>query len=76
MYTYDIFAATPCCQKRLTCKHCRRAVVDITRGLPYYSQYSRMILCPFCKANDYHFIRPLPETFSVQEAAGSICNSN
>ncbi|GFO33412.1 hypothetical protein PoB_005991700 [Plakobranchus ocellatus] len=76
MYTYDIFAATPCCQKRLTCKHCRRAVVDVTRGLPYYSQYSRMILCPFCKANDYHFIRPLPETFSVQEITSSICDSN
>ena len=76
MYTYDIFAATPCCQKRLTCKHCRRAVVDVTRGLPFYSQYSRMILCPFCKANDYHFIRPLPETFSLQGVTGSICESN
>lgn len=76
MYTYDIFAATPCCQKRLTCKHCRRAVVDVTRGLPYYSQYSRMILCPFCKANDYHFIRPLPETFSLQDINGSICDGN
>ncbi|GFS11842.1 headcase protein-like [Elysia marginata] len=76
MYTYDVFAATPCCQKRLTCKHCRRAVVDVTRGLPYYSQYSRMILCPFCKANDYHFIRPLPETFTLLDVNGSICESH
>lgn len=67
MYTYDIFAAMPCCQKRLTCKCCRRAVVDITKGLEFYSQYSQMIICPYCKANDYHFIRSLSETFAVSE---------
>lgn len=66
MYTYDIFAAMPCCQKRLTCKHCRRAVVDVTSGLQYYSEYSHMIACPYCKAYDYHFIRPLSETFAVK----------
>uniref|UniRef100_A0A0B6Y839 Uncharacterized protein n=1 Tax=Arion vulgaris TaxID=1028688 RepID=A0A0B6Y839_9EUPU len=70
MYTYDIFAAMPCCQKRLTCKHCRRAVIDISFGLDYYSQYSCMIICPYCKANDYHFIRSLNDTFSMKE---SIC---
>ncbi|XP_076466581.1 headcase protein homolog [Babylonia areolata] len=67
MYTYDIFAATPCCQKRLTCKCCRRAVVDIAKGLEFYSQYSQMIICPYCQANDYHFIRSLSETFTVSE---------
>lgn len=67
MYTYDIFAATPCCQKRLTCKCCRRAVVDISVGLNFYSQYSHMIICPYCKANDYHFIRSLGETFLVAD---------
>ena len=66
MYSYDIFAAMPCCQKRLTCKHCRRAVVDITSGLQYFSEYSRMIPCPYCKAYDYHFIRPLAETFALK----------
>lgn len=66
MYTYDIFAATPCCQKRLTCKQCRRAVVDVSTGLTFYSQYSRMIACPYCKAYDFHFIRPLCETFNVK----------
>lgn len=67
MYTYDIFAAMPCCQKRLTCKHCRRAVIDVSVGLYYFSQYSRMIICPYCKANDYHFIRSLNDTFSMRE---------
>lgn len=67
MYTYDIFAAMPCCQKRLTCKCCRRAVVDVTKGLNFFSEYSRMIICPYCKANDYHFIRSLPETFAIAE---------
>lgn len=66
MYTYDIFAAMPCCQKRLTCKHCRRAVVDVASGLQYFSEYSHMIPCPYCKAYDYHFIRPLSETFSLK----------
>ncbi|KAL8582524.1 hypothetical protein ACOMHN_065503 [Nucella lapillus] len=77
MYTYDIFAAVPCCQKRLTCKCCHRAVIDITKGLDYYSQYSQMIICPYCKANDYHFIRSLLETFlTAEESArprGPIC---
>lgn len=77
MYTYDIFAAVPCCQKRLTCKCCRRAVVDITLGLDFYSQYSHMIICPYCKANDYHFIRSLQETFLLANAeadpVASIC---
>ncbi|KAL3881570.1 hypothetical protein ACJMK2_027993 [Sinanodonta woodiana] len=68
MYTYDIFAAMPCCQKRLTCKHCRRAVVDVSQGLQYYSEYSHMIACPYCKAYDFHFIRPLGETFSVKRS--------
>lgn len=67
MYSYDIFAAMPCCQKRLTCKHCRRAVVDVTSGLTFYSEYSHMIACPYCKAHDYHFIRPMSETFSVKK---------
>jgi len=71
LYTYDIFAAMPCCQKRLTCKHCHRAVIDICIGLEFFSQYSRMIICPYCKANDYHFIRSLSDTFSIK---ASICS--
>lgn len=67
MYSYDIFAAMPCCQKRLTCKHCRRAVVDVNTGLSFYSEYSRMIACPYCKAYDYHFIRPMSDTFVVKQ---------
>lgn len=73
MYTYDIFAAIPCCQKRLTCKHCRRAVIDVSIGLDFYSQYSRMIICPYCKANDYHFIRSLADTFSVKDPICGQC---
>ncbi|XP_022292889.1 headcase protein homolog [Crassostrea virginica] len=67
MYSYDIFAAMPCCQKRLTCKHCRRAVVDVNTGLSFYSEYSHMIACPYCKAYDYHFIRPMSDTFVVKQ---------
>ena len=73
MYTYDIFAAMPCCQKRLTCKYCRRAVVDVTTGLNFFSQYSQMIICPYCNANDYHFIRSLGETFIIKPVVKPIC---
>ncbi|KAL8599299.1 hypothetical protein ACOMHN_008014 [Nucella lapillus] len=77
MYTFDVFAAQPCCQKRLTCKSCRRAVLDLAKGLEFYSQYSHLALCPYCHTNDYHFVRSLPETFTVsREGAagqGAIC---
>jgi len=47
MYSYDVFAATPCCDTRLQCKQCHQsvfggmttAVSAISPPLKYYSEY-------------------------------------
>lgn len=38
MYSYDIFAASPCCVKRLKCKTCHQIAVDAAQNIPF-SQY-------------------------------------
>ncbi|KAK1795555.1 hypothetical protein P4O66_001013 [Electrophorus voltai] len=55
VYTYDILAASPCCQARLSCKHCGKAVVDVRVGMQYFSEYSNVQQCPHCGNLDYHF---------------------
>jgi len=67
MYSYDIFAAVPCCGQRLTCKNCSRAILDPSCALPF-SGYSKAIQCPHCQAQDYHFIKPLPNVFTCKGA--------
>ncbi|CAK8671125.1 unnamed protein product [Clavelina lepadiformis] len=64
LYMYDIFAASPCCQHRLCCKHCGGVIVNIRRGLTYFSDYSSQKTCPHCSARDYHFVRPV-STFQL-----------
>lgn len=58
MYTYDILAASPCCQARLNCKHCGKPVVDVRVGMQYFSEYSNVQQCPHCGNLDYHFVKP------------------
>ncbi|KAM6965241.1 headcase protein homolog [Aplochiton taeniatus] len=67
MYTYDILAATPCCQARLNCKHCGKPVVDVRVGMQYFSEYSNVQQCPHCGNLDYHFVKPF-SSFKVLEA--------
>uniref|UniRef100_A0A1A8C6J2 Headcase homolog n=2 Tax=Nothobranchius kadleci TaxID=1051664 RepID=A0A1A8C6J2_NOTKA len=67
MYTYDILAASPCCQARLNCKHCGRPVVDVRVGMQYFSEYSNVQQCPHCGNLDYHFVKPF-SSFKVLEA--------
>jgi hypothetical protein len=66
MYTYDIFAASPCCAYRLTCKNCRRQILDMGCA-QFYSAYSRSSECPHCHAADFHFIKPFFETFTLKQ---------
>ena len=67
MYSYDIFAAVPCCAFRTACKNCRRPIIDPgTNFLHFYSEYSRPIQCPHCRAQDYHFVKPIDETFHMK----------
>lgn len=58
LYMYDIFAANPCCQYRLSCKHCGKMIVDLNVGLKFFSEYSNRITCPSCKSTDHHFVHP------------------
>ena len=67
LYKYDVFAAFPCCQKRLCCNKCTQPVVDINDQfgqLPYFSSYSEEIECQHCKYKSHHFIKPLDMVFN------------
>ena len=59
LYSYDIFAASPCCPGRVSCKKCGKPVVDPTRGTHFFSDYSQNIQCPHCGVPDFHFVKPL-----------------
>ncbi len=61
MYKYEIFAAFPCCQKKLNCSKCDFQLVNLntTGGLQYFSSYSEEKECAKCKTKDFHFIKPL-----------------
>ena len=48
MYSYDIFAAMPCCASRLACMSCRRPILDPGSPFQFFSEYSRLIQCPHC----------------------------
>ncbi|CAH1229307.1 HECA [Branchiostoma lanceolatum] len=67
MYTYDILAANPCCQHRVSCKACGKPVRDPSEGTHFYSEYSTSIQCPHCGVPDYHFIKPLSTFKQVSE---------
>lgn len=70
MYSYDIFAASACCDKRITCKKCQAPVISIYQNINYFSEFSRKLQCPRCKNEDYHFVKPLQDVYYAK----SICN--
>lgn len=73
MYSYDIFAAQPCCAARMACKNCYRTILDPSCPLQYFSEYSHSIVCPFCKKEDQHFVKRLDQCYSVTDVRRSIC---
>jgi len=76
MYSYDIFAANPCCGWRTACKRCHQPLVGHEKGFNY-SEYSRPIECKQCHSRDHHFIKPLESTyfFKTQQSlfSASLC---
>jgi hypothetical protein len=63
MYSYDIFAAMPCCAARLTCSACQRPFAD--PKLQFFSDYSRSLVCPHCKKDAHHFVKAISEFYYI-----------
>jgi len=61
-YTYDIFAATPCCPDRLRCIRCENFVKGGCE-LSFFSDYNQLCQCPACGLVEYHFVKPIPSIF-------------
>lgn len=72
MYTYDIFAATPCCSSRLKCNQCGAHVIRPERPLEYFSDYSHALPCASCKHVDHHFVKPLGMMFAADNVAAGL----
>ena len=73
LYKFDLFAALPCCQRRLTCANCDANLVEITavHGSAtsvgefdfYFSWFSEERACAKCKVKTHHFVKPLREIY-------------
>ncbi|CAG2163624.1 unnamed protein product, partial [Oppiella nova] len=63
MYSYDIFAAVPCCPERLRCNNCQHLVIPPERRMDFFSDYSHSMPCSHCGIVDHHFIKPLVHTY-------------
>jgi len=63
MYSYDIFAAVPCCADRLKCTSCSQLVIHPEQRFNFFSDYSQTVSCPQCGVQDFHFSKPLEKTF-------------
>jgi len=69
MYSYDILSATPCCEKQVSCKNCHQPVINLSKGEAstlFFSYFSTKSSCPHCKADDFHFVKPL-SMFTLQD---------
>lgn len=69
MYSYDIFAAVPCCPERLKCNTCNHMVIHPDQRFSFFSDYSQMVSCPHCGAQEAHFAKNLPSIFIRREEA-------
>ena len=59
MYSYDIFAALPCCSGSVSCLSCEQAIVDPAKTSLSFSQLSSQVKCCHCGAVDFHFVKPI-----------------
>ena len=72
MYSYDIFAAVPCCISRLKCCNCNNLAISAGRRLEFFSDYSQNLACSHCGIKDFHFVKPLYITFMPSNAPGGL----
>jgi len=68
MYSYDIFAAMPCCAERLKCNNCAQLVIHPEQRFNFFSDYSQMVSCPACGVQDAHFCKNISVYLRGQEA--------
>lgn len=68
MYSYDIFAAMPCCAERFKCNACNQLVCHPEQRFNFFSDYSQMVSCPHCGTQDAHFAKPLSVYITKDEA--------
>jgi len=68
MYSYDIFAAMPCCAERFKCNSCNQLVCHPDQRFNFFSDYSQMVSCPNCGSQDAHFAKPLNIYMTKDEA--------
>ncbi|KAJ3627230.1 hypothetical protein MTP99_014626 [Tenebrio molitor] len=66
MYSYDIFAAMPCCTERIKCNACYKPVLHPAQRLNFFSDYSHIVPCPHCHSFDTHFVKPLAYCYTRQ----------
>ncbi len=59
MYSYDIFAALPCCSSSVQCKKCKRPIADPAKITLSFSQLSAQSKCTHCGSIDFHFVKPI-----------------
>lgn len=59
MYSFDIFAAMPCCTERLKCNNCFKLLLHPHQRLNFFSDYTHSVSCPYCQSQDTHFVKPL-----------------
>jgi len=68
MYSYDIFAAVPCCPERLKCNNCGQLVIHPDQRFSFFSDYSQIVSCPHCGVQEAHFSKNLPAIFMRRDA--------
>lgn len=75
MYSYDIFAAVPCCPDRLKCASCHQLVIHPDQRFNFFSDYSQTVSCPSCGVQDFHFTKPL-NTFVTRDELAMAASTN
>jgi len=72
MYTYDVFACSPCCATRRACRRCGGPPVVLGGHGPKssgvetpasFSDCSRLAKCSWCGLEDYHFVKTFDDVF-------------
>jgi hypothetical protein len=75
MYSYDIFAAVPCCQDRLKCTECKHLVIHPEQSFNFFSDYSQTVSCPSCGVQDFHFVKGL-DSYVTREELSKVAANN